>query len=98
MENPQDAVHGVKGWRSLAPWLVLVVAVLLLVWPAVQFGEMWYTRAAQQEEAQPGFSTTLGTPRLIAESKHFHILVYENYVRPASAQAFLKKAEMQRTR
>lgn len=82
----------------MVPWLVLGFLILLLVWPAVLYGEVWYTRIAQQEEAKPGFSTTLGTPRLIAESQHFHILTYENFVHPASAQAFAKKAERQRVR
>lgn len=52
MENPQEAARGVNRCRYPALWLVLVVGVLLLVWPAVLFGETWRANLEQANEAK----------------------------------------------
>ncbi|HEY5159111.1 MAG TPA: hypothetical protein VII93_14210, partial [Anaerolineales bacterium] len=94
MEITQEPLQGPNRWKRLFPWLTLVVAVLLLAPPAVWLWQEQVMRRATALAASLGSSPTLGNPALIAQSAHFKILGYENFVGKVEAEAFLARAEV----
>lgn len=82
-----------KEWQHIFPWVVLVLALILLALPAPMiriYFKIWDNKFAMQ---QPGFSSDFGKSSLVAESPHFRILAYDQYADEKAAQNFLSHAE-----
>ena len=93
MENPQKLIPGPNRWKRLYPWLALVIAFLLLAPPAAWLWQEHQMLQARAQAASLGSNPALGNPAPIAQSAHFKILGYTNFVGKTQAETFLVRME-----